>query len=543
MIAVLLGGIGMFLLGMALLTDGLKALAGERLRVGLARMTGNRWSAFCSGAGVTALVQSSSATTVATIGMVSAGLMSLPGAIGVVIGANVGTTSTGWIVSVLGFKADIGSAALPMIGVGVLIKLLSRDRHGALGLAVAGFGLIFAGIDVLKDGMGEAAERFSVVGFATWGLWGRLALVGIGAGMTVVMQSSSAAMATTLAAMHAGALRLEEGTALVIGQNVGTTATALIASLGATTAAKRTAAAHIVFNVATGGVAFVLAPWFVVAARGADPAGADTSELWLAVFHSAFNVVGAALFLPLVEPVAWLVRAVVRERGAALTRRLDRSVLSVGSVAVDAAARTARDIASALCSAGLERLTGARRGAPPLPTIASALEELELFLQGIRTEARSADRARHLSVLHAEDHLERMREALSEMEPASVARTGEGLSEMRSRVAELLGEMGAWFGEEAGSAEASARAEAMSLEIAGARRAARALALEGIANGEITARRAEELLEATRWIDRVAYHVWRAAAHLSPGLGEAKARPFPEGDRGEREGDGGGGVA
>lgn len=536
MIAGLLGGIGMFLLGMALLTDGLKALAGDRLRMGLARMTGSRWRAFGTGAGVTALVQSSSATTVATIGMVSAGLMTLQGAIGVVIGANVGTTSTGWIVSVLGFKADIGSAALPMIGVGVLIKLLSRDRHGALGLAVAGFGLIFVGIDVLKDGMGEASGLFRVEGFGEWGVWGRLALVGIGAGMTVVMQSSSAAMATTLAAMHAGALRLEEGTALVIGQNVGTTATALIASFGATTAAKRTAAAHIVFNVGTGVAAFVLAPWFVEGARAADPSGADESEVWLAVFHSAFNVLGAMLFLPLVGPLAWMVRGIVPERGAALTRRLDRSVLSVGSVAVDAAARTARDIASVLCVAALERLTGSRRGAPLLPTITIALEELREFLQGVRTEARSEDRARHLSVLHAADHLDRLGEALGELGPAGVARTGEGLSEMRARLTGLLEEMAPWFEESGGTPQAAARAEALSREIAESRRLTRVRALEGIAGGEVTARRAEELLEATRWIDRVAYHVWRAAAHVSPGAGESRARPFPEGDRAQDEG-------
>lgn len=529
MIVGLLGGIGMFLLGMALLTDGLKALAGERLRAGLARLTGSRWRAFLTGAGATALVQSSSATTLATIGMVSAGLMSLPGAIGVVIGANVGTTSTGWIVSVLGFKADIGSAALPMIGIGVLIKLVSRDRHGALGMAVAGFGLIFAGIDVLKDGMGVAAGRMSLDGFAAWGVWGRVALVGVGAGMTVVMQSSSAAMATTLAAMHVGAVRLEEGTALVIGQNVGTTATALIASLGATTAAKRTAASHIVFNVVTGGVAFWLSGWFVEAARRADPRGADTSEMWLAVFHSGFNVLGALLFLPLVGVMARAVRVLVPERGSALTRRLDRSVLSVGPVAVDASARTAREIAGALCGAALERVAGARRGAPPLPTIRGALEELRGFLEGVRTEALSGERTKHLSVLHAADHLERLCEALDEAGPVSVVRTGEGLSELRARVTGLLEELGAWFAGAAGAEDAASRAGELSREIATARRATRVRSLEGIAEGAVSAARGEELLEATRWVDRVAYHAWRAAEHLREGPGEARAMPSAEG--------------
>ncbi|MGD9693700.1 MAG: Na/Pi cotransporter family protein [Phycisphaerales bacterium] len=530
MFAVLLGGIGMFLLGMALLTDGLKTLAGDRLRVGLARLTGNRWSAFATGAGATALVQSSSATTLATIGMVSAGLMTLPGAIGVVIGANVGTTSTGWIVSVLGFKADIGAAALPMIGVGVLIKLLSRDRHGALGLAVAGFGLIFAGIDVLKDGMGDAAGRFTVDGFGEWGVWGRLALVGVGAAMTVVMQSSSAAVATTLAAMHAGAVRLEEATALVIGQNIGTTATAVIAGIGATVSAKRTAAAHIVFNVGTGVAAFVLAPWFVLGARAADPAGADRSEVALALFHTAFNVLGAMLFLPWVGVFARVVRGIVPERGEKLTRRLDRSVLSVGSVAVDAGARTAREIGGALCLAGVEVLTGARRGASSLASVGSAVEELREFLRGVRTETRSTERAKHLSVLHAADHLERLASALEERGPGGAARSMAELGEMRDRVVGMLEEVGEWFGGERADAEGAGRAEVLSREIADARRDARTRTLEETAEGRLTAERAEAALEGTRWMDRLGYHVWRAAAHLAEGGECVRARPSSEGE-------------
>jgi phosphate:Na+ symporter len=152
----LLGGIGLFLLGMLLLTDGLKAAAGDALKRVLVRFTGRPVSAFFSGLTLTALVQSSSATTLATIGFVSAGLLTFAQAIGIVIGGSVGTTTTGWLVSLLGLKLSVGKLALPFIGVGALMRLMLKGRASPLGLALAGFGLIFVGIDLLQSGMGGA---------------------------------------------------------------------------------------------------------------------------------------------------------------------------------------------------------------------------------------------------------------------------------------------------------------------------------------------------------------------------------------------------
>ncbi|HSK28542.1 MAG TPA: Na/Pi symporter, partial [Candidatus Limnocylindria bacterium] len=149
----LAGGIGLFLLGMALLSDGLKAFAGDSLRRALVQFTGSPIKAFASGALATALVQSSSATTVMVIGFVSAGLLTFPQAIGVVLGASLGTTSTGWIVSAIGLKVSVGYYALPLVGIGAFVKLLARGRWRSLGLALAGFGLIFVGIETLQNGM------------------------------------------------------------------------------------------------------------------------------------------------------------------------------------------------------------------------------------------------------------------------------------------------------------------------------------------------------------------------------------------------------
>lgn len=344
-----LGGIGLFLLGMVLMTDGLKALAGDALRSWLARFTGSRWKAVATGAGVTALVQSSSATTLATIGFVSAGLLSFNSAIGVIIGANIGTTSTGWIVSLLGLKLSVGSLALPLIGLGALSRLLGRKRLAQAGTALAGFGVIFVGIDVLQEGMAALSSQWDLSRYSADGIAARLALVGAGLTMTVVMQSSSAAVATTLTALSGGAINLEQAAALVIGQNVGTTVTAVIAAVGAQAPAKRTALVHILFNVGTGTVAFLLLPLFTHAVDAwIEVYLGDDQALSLAAFHTAFNLLGAILFIPLTGLLAALALRWVPEPHAPLTRHLDASLATVPALALDAARRTVDEAVDAL---------------------------------------------------------------------------------------------------------------------------------------------------------------------------------------------------
>jgi phosphate:Na+ symporter len=338
----LIGGVGLFLLGMILLTDGLKAAAGDALRRLLTNFTGGPLKALLSGAGITALVQSSSATTLATIGFVSAGLLTFPQAVGVVFGANLGTTTTGWIVSLLGLKLQLSMLALPMVGAGVLLKLATGGRRASLGLAVAGFGLLFVGIDVLQGGMRDLAGRLDPAGLPGDTLSGRLLLVAIGAAMTVVMQSSSAALATTLAALGAGTIDLHHGAALVIGQNLGTTVTAAIAALGASVPAKRTAVAHIGFNLITGAVALAVLP-LLLAAIGFvrdDPGGPAT----LAAFHTVINLLGVALLFPFIDRFAGAITRLVPERVALVTRNLDASVAAVPAVAVEATRRTLLEI-------------------------------------------------------------------------------------------------------------------------------------------------------------------------------------------------------
>lgn len=334
----LCGGIGLFLLGMSLMTDSLKAMAGESLRAWLGRFTGSPTKAMLSGIGFTLVVQSSTATTLATIGFVSAGVLSFAQAIGVIIGANIGTTSTGWMVALLGLKFSVSMVALPMVGVGALMKLLGRNTMGLLGLALAGFGLLFIGIDFLQESMAGVANQVDLGRFSGDTLLTQLLLVLVGIIMTILLQSSSAAITATLAALAGGAIDMPQALILVIGQNIGTVATAILAAIGATVSAKRTAAVHVVFNLGTAVVAFfVLMPATLWLTQNSFLATWD-DVLVIAFFHTAFSAMGALIFMPFTHQFQLLLEKLIPEKiDAGHTHYLDDSLFSVPAVAIGAA--------------------------------------------------------------------------------------------------------------------------------------------------------------------------------------------------------------
>lgn len=299
----LIGGIGLFLLGMSLMTDGLMSAGTRTMRGLVGRVTKSRFAGLLTGFSVTALVQSSSATTLVTVSFVSAGVVTFHQSIAVMLGANIGSTSTAWLVSLIGLKMSSAVFALPAIGIGALIRLVSRGRRRALGMALAGFGLVFLGIDFLQLGMAEVSRHLRPEDIALEGFFGRLALVGVGLVMTVVMQSSGAASATTLAAVNAGSISFEQAAALIIGQNIGTTVTAVIGAIGGTISAKRAAMAHVFFNVGTGLLALIaLVPFTHLVAEVGDDLFEGTKEGYVALFHTSFNVLGVVIFLPLLSP-------------------------------------------------------------------------------------------------------------------------------------------------------------------------------------------------------------------------------------------------
>ena len=341
----LLGGIGLFLLGMGLMTDGLKLAAGPALERILAYSTKTRLRGLASGVLVTALVQSSSAVTVAAIGFVNAGLLTLGQSMWVLFGANVGTTMTGWLVALVGLKFKIELLALPLIGIGMALRLSGEGkRRGALGMALAGFGVLFLGIDMLKESFSGMSADFSLP--EGEGARDILLQVLIGILLTVLMQSSSASLAIALTAAQGGLLTAQGAAAVVIGANVGTTVTALIAAIGATPNAKRAASGHVLFNVLTGTMALALLPWLVSAIGMAG----ETLELGsapaakLALFHTAFNLLGVVLIWPIAGRMVEFLEKRFRtaEEDEARPRYLDTNIAAVPALALDALKREVR---------------------------------------------------------------------------------------------------------------------------------------------------------------------------------------------------------
>ena len=249
----LLGALGMFLYGMNLMSSGLQKAAGDRLRGFLSAMTSNPFKRVMTGVGITALIQSSSATTVMVVSFVNAGLLTLVQAIGVIMGANIGTTITAWMVSLLGFKADISILAVPLMLLGFLLSNSKKDKNKNLGELVVGFSLLFLGLSFMKDSVPDLRQTPEVLEFVKqWsghGFSSVLIFLGIGTVLTLILQSSSATMAITLIMLSMGWIPFNMACAMVLGENIGTTITANIAASVGNPSAKRAALSHTIFNV------------------------------------------------------------------------------------------------------------------------------------------------------------------------------------------------------------------------------------------------------------------------------------------------------
>lgn len=411
----LAGGLGLFLLAVTMITDGLKSTVGRSLRDMLTSWTRTPLHGIFTGLTITAIVQSSSAVTVATIGFVNAGLINMRQALGIVYGSNVGTTMTGWLVAIIGFKINVDAFALPMIGVGMLLRLTGgQGKRGPLGVALVGFGLFFMGIDVLKDAFDSLVVAIDLTKFTADGVLGIFMFVAIGFLMTVLTQSSSAAIAITLTAATGGIIGLYAAGAMVIGANVGTTSTAAVAVIGATPNAKRVAWAHIIFNLITGLVALVLLPlmfWtveYISELMGFEAMPAIT----LALFHTLFNLLGVGLIFPLNNHLARFLeqRFVTQEEIEGRPQYLDRTVAVSSELAVNAIILELSRLATIVRRMALEALSGefaqTRRLSKDYMTVKSLSDAISDFINLLGREALSHDVSDQLArLLRAEQHL------------------------------------------------------------------------------------------------------------------------------------------
>lgn len=406
-----LGGIGMFLVGMKIMTTALRDAAGPNLRAILTRFTTTPLKGVVTGTVSTAVIQSSSATTVMTVGFVGAGLLTMPQALGVIYGANIGTTATGWLVSILGFKLKLDSLAMAGLLLSGLADLLGRGVVARTGRMMPGLCLLLIGLDLMQSGMSDVTGLITPEMLPTQTLWGMVLLVGLGAGITILMQSSSAAMALALVMLQGGALTMLQALAIVIGMNVGTTFTAILAAVGGSRPMRQTALANLVFNIVTSLVAFGIL--FLGATLLSDLEAAVGAVTTVLLFHMGFNILGTALFLPVTGAFATFIARLVPDKPAAPAIDLDRALVQDSGLAIMAAAAAATSTFQRMAEALSAALI-----APPdyrplaaLGPLREALPQLTEFLADIRLpEGREDQEAAYGALLHETDHLLRLME-------------------------------------------------------------------------------------------------------------------------------------
>ena len=334
----LLGALGMFLYGMNLMSGGLQKAAGSKMRSFLTAMTSNPFKGVMTGLGITSVIQSSSATTVMTVGFVNAGLLTLAQAVGVIMGANIGTTVTAWLVSLLGFKADISLFAVPLMALGFILSISKSDHRRHISELVMGFSLLFLGLSLMKESVPDLRETPEVLAFiqnwTSYGFGSVLIFLLFGTILTLVLQSSSATMALTLIMVNMGWIPFEMGAAMVLGENIGTTITANIAAAVGNANARRAALAHTLFNLF--GVCWALAlfrpflmlvgttiTWFglpnpmeiVHSADVAMTADESMATLYgISMLHTLFNIFNTVILIWFVNVIVKIVSTVIKDK-------------------------------------------------------------------------------------------------------------------------------------------------------------------------------------------------------------------------------------
>lgn len=512
-----LGGIGLFLFGMETMTAALRQLAGERLRRWLLRMTSSPLRGVLTGAGITAIVQSSSAVTVMTIGFVGAGLIGFSQSLGVIYGANIGTTMTGWVIMVVGVKLQLGVLALPVLFVAALLGMLGEGQLARLGRTLAGLSLIFIGLDLMQAAAAGVQDRLTLDWLPADGWAARLALVPIGLVIVAVMQSSSAGMALALILLGTGALSFGQAAAMVVGMNLGTTLTGLLASLGGSRNMVRAALANLLFNLISAALALPLIDLLAMAAQGD---GLPDAQMALVMFHTGFNLVAALVFLPLTRPFAALVVRLVPDRQATLTAALDPRLLSDSGTALDAAARTSAAIGQAIGQALQAALapteTRDLRPLAALPDrVGPALQTLETWLAQLYLPPdRPEPLGRLTALMHLTDHLARLAARSQERDRIGHLADSPRLARPARAIAAAL----ATPGTAGQAARLAARIRALAL------RHRRGALLREHA-GMISPSDVFRETDALRWLDRVADHAERIAHYDALAAGPQAPAP------------------
>lgn len=500
------------------MTEHLRQLAGDRMRSALMRFTRTPLSGAITGASCTAMLQSSSATTVAVVGFVGAGLMSFPNALGIIFGANIGSTATGWVVALLGFKLKLNLIVLPLIFLGVLLKLFSDGDRARWGLALAGFGLIFVGIGQMQEGMAGLDKIIDFDQLPADTLTGRLKLVGLGIAFTLITQASSAGVAASLTALYAGMIGFQQAAALVIGMDIGTTATALMASIGGSVEMRRTGASHVMYNFMTAILALALIdPYTTLWQRVTDGNLVAHGEIALVAFHTSFNTLGVLLILPFAQHFARLIIRLLPEPRWQPSQHMDPKLLEQPPLALTAIhLRAINQLQSLIhhCQATLS-LKQAPTTLTPLPQLQRSLDESQHFLDEIHLAPDDATEwPRLIAQLHGLDHLQRLHERLDEdHDRANVVASSPIFEDEKQHLLQTLGSLSELLSQEEWS-QAYGLARQQSLHVESVAENLREAIIDQIGQGGLSTPEGTQLLEAVRWLTRVSIHLARIHYHI-----------------------------
>jgi phosphate:Na+ symporter len=520
------GAVGVFLLGMVLMTDGLKQLAGPTLRELIGRVVGRPIAAVATGAGLTVAMQASSSTVLATMGFASSGMLTLRQAVPVVAGATIGTTSTSWLMATIGLKASISAFAAPLVLVGALMRMLRRGRTAQIGSIVAGFGMLIVGIGVLKLALGPVVAHVRLDAIDGGTLLGTLGLVGIGCVLAVLMQSSAAPVAIAMAALAQGAMHFDQAAPLVVGATVGTTSTALLALPGVAPPGRRVALLWIVNSVASASIALVLLPFLEAPSFGLTRFVSEHDPVALAAFHTTFALIGAMVVVWVAGPVSQRLEQLIPDRGPRLTAFLDSSFASVPAIAIEAARRslaaTSREV---LVAAARQLRDGTHAGEERLAMIRMADDAIEAYILGVRRDALGThDAERVVATLQALSHVRELRRMLKRRELRPPTEESQRARALRTRIVETTETVIHWI--DADGPSPVLEAERLAADASTARAEIRSEILRRVADGAMSAELADSAIDGLRALDEYARDVHRLAANLD--LGRRSAHTNPE---------------
>jgi len=516
-----LGGLGLFLLGMIIMTDSLRNLAGDAMRKLLLRFTHTPLSGAITGTVATAILQSSSATTVVAVGLVGAGLMGFAEALGIIFGANIGTTITGWFVVLLGFKLQIGSVLMPLILVGALLRLFAKAHWANIGMAIAGFGLVFVGIHLIQQGMVDVQQLVTPENFPDDNILGRIQLLLIGILFSAVTQSSSAGVAVTLTALFAGAINFPQAAALVIGMDVGTTVTAALATIGGTVGSRRTGLSHVIYNCFTGlGALILITPYVMLWELFGPDVLKNNAEIALIAFHTSFNTLGVMIVLPLSHKFAHMMERLIPETEPAYTRILDNALLHEPALALTAAQSTLKNEAIALLKHVVFLLGDTNKGRESnLLELKYELVKTQSYIDDIDMSDSKDEHYDHfINLFHAMDHIQRLRyrcyeDAYKVTDLKYIEDTESDRKNIASVLIEVINDLenNDWLA-------AAERSNDLAANISNRVDALRHSIMENVADNRISVPRGNSSLDAVRWLDRISGHAARLSHYLANGV-------------------------